>query len=314
MKFKSLISFLLLFSVISATLSSCRFLSEDYYKKDERQNVSEYSISVSDFFGNSYVLDKAPEGIYVSSPSAAEIIVELGAARLIKSCSAECKELSGIPSSSRVATGGFITSDTLKNLSIDTLIFSSEDSGIDIESFKKDGFKAFVFLDKGGVSTAEANIRLAGAVTFKSDMAETLISDMRGEINVVKALAEKATIKRKVYAEGGTPDKYFAYCKNDMIGELISLAGGDNVFTDDAGTVDFDINTILKANPEVIISFVKAEKFAVNDIRKRKNFENISACKNGQVFIYDETMPPIRPAPSITDALYQIAKFIGTAE
>ncbi len=314
MKIKRLIYFLLIFAVLSATLSSCRYLSVDYYKKEEHPKVSDYNISISDFSGNSYELEKAPEGIYISSVSAAEIIVKLGSARLIKSCSAECKELSGMPSSARVATGGFITTDALKNLNIDTLIFSSLDSGIDIESFKNDGFKVFVFMDKGGVNTAEANIRLAGGITFKADLAETLISNMRSEIGVVKALAEKATIKRKVYAEGGTPDSYFAYGNNGLIGELITLAGGENVFTEDVETVTVNTNTLLQTNPEIIISFVTAEKFTVNDIRKRKNFENISACKNGQVFLFDETTTPIRPAPSLTDALYQIAKYIGTAE
>lgn len=314
MKIKRLISVFLSIATLSTALSSCRFLSEDYYKQEDTGKVSEYSITVSDYSGNSYTLDKAPDGIYVSSVSAAEIIIELGAARLIKSCSSECKELSGIPSSARVATGGFITVDALKNLNVDTVFFSSNDKDIDIEAFKSAGFKAFIFFDEGGVSIAESNIRLAGAVTFKSDMAEALIEDMRKDIDVVRALSENATIKRTVYVEGGTPDNYFAYCKDNLIGELVQLAGGDNIFKDDAGTVNADINTILQSNPEVIISFVSGEKFTANDIRKRKNFENISACKNGQVFLYDETMPPIRPAPSLTDALYQIAKLIGTAE
>lgn len=314
MKIKRFISFLLLFALFSGTLSSCRYLSVDYYKKEDRPKVNEYSISISDFSGNSYELEKAPKGIYVSSVSAAEIIVKLGAARLIKSCSAECKELSGMPSSARVATGGFITTDALKSLDIDTIIFSSLDSEIDIETLKRDGFRVFVFMDKGGVSTAEANIRLAGSITFKSDIAETLISNMRSEISVVKALAEKATIKRKVYVEDGSPDNYFAYGNNCLIGELVTLAGGENVFTDNTETVTVNTSTLLKTNPEIIISLVDAEKFTVNDIRKRKNFENISACKNGQVFLFDETATPIRPAPSLTDALYQIAKYIGTAE
>lgn len=315
MKIKRLISFLLLFALFSGTLSSCRYLSVDYYKKEERAKVNKYSITVSDFSGNSYILEKAPAGIYVSSPSAAEIIVELGAGRLIKSCSAECKELSGMPSSARVSSSGFITPDALKSLGIDTVIFSSEDSGTDAEALKNEGFNVFVFSDKGGVATAEANIRLAGAVTFKSDLAETIIKDIRDDISVVKALAAKAKIKRKVYAEGGTPDKYFAYSAGSMIGELITLAGGENVFTNESEeTVNVDASTMLQTNPEIIISFVDAEKFSANDIRKRKGFENISACKNGQVFLYDSTMPAVRPAPSLTDALYQIAKFIGTAE
>lgn len=314
MKFKRFISFLLLLALVSSSFVSCRYLSEDYYKKDERQNVSEYSISVSDYSGNSYVLEKAPEGVYISSLSAAEIIVKLGAARLIKSCSAECKEISGMPSSARVATGGFITADALKNLGIDTVIFSSNDNGIDIESFKGAGFKVFVFMDEGGVSVAESNIRLAGAVTFKSDIAEKIIEDMRAEIGVVKALADRSTIKRKVYVEGGTPKNYFAYCKGSLIGELVELAGGENIFTSDEKTVSSDITTVLSTNPEIIISFVTDEKFTVNDIRKRKSYENISACKNGQVFLFDESATPVRPAPSLTDALYQIAKFIGTAE
>lgn len=315
MKVKHCISFICLFLIIASTLSSCKYFSQDYYKEPEKaKETAEYEITVSDYSGNSYVLDKAPEGIYVSSPSAAETIVELGSARLVRSCTSECKEIKGIPSGVSTCSPSLITPQMLIDLGIDTVLFSHDNSVLNIDEYKNAGLKVFIFYEKGRIATAESNIRLAGAITFKSEAAEEIINEMRNDINVIKALSENTSLKRSVYIEGGKPDNYFAYTCNSLIGELVQIAGGENIFDAQVDMITANLDTIQKNNPEIIISFIEAENFTSKDIRKREGFENISASKTGQIFIYDSTYPEIRPAPSITDALYEIAKLIGTVE
>ena len=314
MKFKRYASFICLIVLLASTLASCSSSQDTFNGIDDPTSVSTYSVTVSDYSGNSYVLQKAPEGIYVSSPSAAETLIALGSARLIRSCSAECKDLKGIPSTTSVRSTSFIAPQMLKDLGVDTVLFSSEDKAVNAEEYKEAGLKVFVFLEKGKISTAESNIRLAGAITFKTDLAEEIIKEIRNDIDVIRSISENKASKRTVYLECGSPDSFLAYTDNSLAGELLSIAGGENIFTAQDDTVTADIEVIKEKDPDVIISFINDESYTAKIIRKREGLENISACKTGLVYIYDETFPAVRPAPSVSDALYEIAKLIGTVK
>ena len=133
MKFKRYASFICLIVLLASTLASCSSSQDTFNGIDDPASASTYSVTVSDYSGNSYVLQKAPEGIYVSSPSAAETLIALGSARLIRSCSAECKDLKGIPSTTSVRSTSFIAPQMLKDLGIDTVLFSSEDKAVNAE-------------------------------------------------------------------------------------------------------------------------------------------------------------------------------------
>ncbi len=314
MKFKRYASFIFSIVFLTSILVSCSSSQDTFKGIDSPTSEAPYSIDVSDYSGNSYVLEKAPAGIYVSSPSAAETLIALGSARLIRSCSAECKDIKGMPSSTSERSTSFITPQMLKDLGVDTVLFSSEDKAVNAEEYKEAGLKVFIFQDKGKISTAESNIRLAGAITFKTQLAEEIIADIRNDIDVVRSVSENKASKRTIYLECGNPDSFSAYTDNSLAGELLTIAGGENIFTAQTDTVTADIDIIKEKNPDIIISFVNDESYTAKSIRNREEFKNVTACKTGLVYIYDESLPAIRPAPSISDSLYEIAKLIGTVE
>ncbi len=274
-------------------------------------DLQSFNIEVEDYENNAYTLQHAPNGVYVSSPAAAEIAVALGCARKIKSCSSACAEVSGVPSSAREKIINLPDADALKNLSIDTAIISSSQKEI-ASTLKSAGINVFVFKDEGGISVAESNIRLMGAVFYKSNMAEEIIQIMRNDIAVIRALAEKLLENKKVCIEAGTEKIQYAYGGDSLVSELLNIAGGENVFESSTGTTYFTVEDIQKLDPELIISFVSGEEFTAQSIREREGYKDIYACKNGQVYLYGDDLPAVRPAPSLTDALYEIAKIIGT--
>ena len=301
--FFCVLSLMLALQLFSCTVSSGNLPSE-------KETEGPYSIDVCDYNGNSYTLEKAPAGVYVSSPSAADIIVQLGCARLVKTCSAACKEIEGIPSGAKIASDEFVTPEMLTKQNVDTVIFSSNENA-DVELLKNNGFNVFVFADSGTITTAESNIRLAGAIFYKSDRAESIIDDIRDEISLFKSLASKANNSRKVYIEKGTADDYYAVGKNTLVNELVEILGAENAFKDKPGVSKVSLTDMQNANPEIIVSFIKDEDFTPSDIRKRKGFEEISACKNGKVFLFSKNFEEVRPSPSLVDSLNEMAEYIG---
>lgn len=304
---KKIISYILPFVVL---LQLCSCANDSASTPHISETQAPYSIEVSDYKGNSYTLEKAPLGVYVSSPSAADIIVELGCARLVKACSAECKEISGFPSDTRLASGDFITADMLRQQGIDTVILSSHEL-YDRTDLKNEGFNVFVFADSGTISTAESNIRLAGAIFYKSDRAEEIIDSMRTDIELIRTLAERKGIDRKVYIEIGTPEEYYAVGGNSIVSELVEITGAQNAFKSTVGVLRISANDIRTANPEIIISFVKDEELSLSDVKARDGFDDISACKNGQIYFYSKDFSSIRPSHTIIDALNEIARYVG---
>lgn len=307
MKTKRIV-FYVLALILTLQLFGCKVSNGNLPSAKETE--APYSIAVSDYNGNSYTLEKAPVGVYVSSPAAADIIVQLGCARLVKACSAACKETEGIPSGVKIASDEFVTPEMLTKQGVDTVIFSSDENA-DIELLKSNGFKVFVFADSGTITTAESNIRLAGAIFYKSDRAEDIIEDIRNEISLFRALAAKANNSRKVYIEAGTSEDYYAVGKNTLVNELIEILGAENAFKDSIGVSKISLTDMQNANPEIIISFVKGEDFSPSDIRTRKGFDEISACKNGKVYLFSKNYEDIRPSPSLIDSLNELAEYIG---
>lgn len=278
-----------------------------------KETQAPFSIAVEDYAGNKYVLDKAPEAIYVSSVSAAEIAVELGCARRIKMVNTSCADVNGVPHTVKNNVSNNPTAEKLKELSVDTAILNQNQAAL-ASSLSQNGINVFVFADEGDISVAEANIRLMGAIFYKSDVSEEIISKMRADIALVKTLASKLSVNKKVYIECGTEKSPLAYGGDTLVSELVHIAGGVNVFRDASGEASFTVEQLQTLNPEVIISFVQGEEFSTKKIRDRKGYEDIYACKNGQMYLYGSELPQIIPAPSLSKALFEIAKILGTVE
>jgi len=152
-------------------------------------------------------------------------------------------------------------------------------------------------------------IRLIGQLTHAESAANTLASSMQKSIDAVKAKVASAS-KPSVYMElyyGNGPTYVFG--GGSFGDELISDAGGVNVFHSDtsgAGYPAVNNEAIIAANPQIIIL---TDGATPAQVAARPGWGAISAVKSGQIYSIDPNLTQ-RPGPRIIQGLQDVAKDI----
>jgi iron complex transport system substrate-binding protein len=87
---------------------------------------------------------------------------------------------------------------------------------------------------------------------------------------------------------------------NSYIGDMIKAAGGDNIITDMSEFPVVNSETVLNADPDVIvISYPLTNK---ESIANRSGWQTLRAVRNKQIYALDQDLL-IRPGPRNLEAL-----------
>lgn len=152
-------------------------------------------------------------------------------------------------------------------------------------------------------------IQLIGQLTHAESAANTLAASMRASIAAVKAKVASAS-QPSVYMElyyGNGPTYVFG--GGSFGDELISDAGGVNVFHSDtsgAGYPAVNNEAIIAANPQVIIL---TDGATPAQVAARPGWSALAAVKSGQIYSIDPNLAQ-RPGPRIIQGLQALAKDI----
>jgi iron complex transport system substrate-binding protein len=114
----------------------------------------------------------------------------------------------------------------------------------------------------------------------------------------------------RVYFEISPAPSVFSFGSDTFLDEMISAAGGENIFSAQKGILAPSLEAIVDRNPAVIITNITPPDFAVNEIKKRDGFETVAAVKNSRVY-YVDTNSSSRPTHNIVKALRQMAAAIN---
>jgi iron complex transport system substrate-binding protein len=159
-----------------------------------------------------------------------------------------------------------------------------------------------LILDAEDINAVLNDIFLVGRATNQTDQASDLVSSLRARIDAVSTLAATATTTPQVYDEIWN-DPLMAAGPRTFISDLISLAGGENIF-DDAAT-EWPIvssDSVISKNPDIILSLS-------TDIPDRAGWSSINAVVNNKIYSIDDDVFS-RPGPRLVDALEQLAQII----
>jgi ABC-type Fe3+-hydroxamate transport system substrate-binding protein len=114
-------------------------------------------------------------------------------------------------------------------------------------------------------------IRELGAITGRSNEAEKLAGDLRGQLDAVK-VAAAGRARPRVAMTIRSPDKLVPMTtvgKPSFLNNIIQLAGGENVFADtDMAYPQTSLEEMIARRPEVIIEAMPGEVF--DDARRRE--------------------------------------------
>lgn len=241
----------------------------------------------------------------VLSPEIAEILAALGLEDHIVGLTDECTYPPSLQEIPRVGAFGAIKTENVIALK-PSLIFSS---GLEQEGISKDlerlGYQVVSVYPKSVAEIYESIMRV-GAITGTDKEAESLVQSMQSEIDALRQSNAGKSIP-KVYLEIYR-DPIMSVADNSFVGELIEIAGGNNVFD----TLERDYSRVkaedvIAAKPDIMICY---SQDSLQNIRSRKGWQDIPAIRDSMIFFEDSIDPDLiqRAGPRIVEGLRKLSQ------
>jgi iron complex transport system substrate-binding protein len=273
-------------------------------------------LSIIDGAGRTVTITEYPERIVSIVPSCTEIVFALDLQ----------EKLVGAPTYSgyspeiqeRIDAGKLTTVGSFSQISIETIVGLNPDLILAKGGYQLSTAERLIELDKTVVIVAHQgfnglldDISLIGQITGQDEEAEAFVGDMESKAQEIMEKTEDLT-KPRVYVEYYFNGGFASYGATSVVNELITMAGGVNVFADyDGQYMETSTEEILKANPEIIIisKGVMSEGCGLTPqvIMERAGWDKTSAVQNNQIYEVDENLITVA-GPKLADGLVELAK------
>jgi len=269
-----------------------------------------FPVTITDDEGTEVVIDALPERIISLSPANTEIVFTLGAGdRIVGGTDFDDfpAEAAALPD---VATFTGVVMEQVVGLEPDLVLASGNNftPADDILRMRELGLPVLVVYAES-VDEVLADIELIGASIGEAEAAEGITADMRSRIDEVStAAAAVGSAPRTFYQIGSTPELY-GPAPDSFIADMIELAGGSPITTSDPAVFSIPVETLVSADPEVIVVGDANYGVCPADVMARPGWSDITAVKEGAVRPVDD-IPVTRPGPRLAEGLASLAQAI----
>ena len=250
--------------------------------------------------------------VVVLAPSIAETLVALGCGELIVGCDVQSAGLAGLPEG--VPTFDLMQPDMeqLAALNPDVLFVSNMtlyDQSNPYQQLMDLGVCVLCVPTAGSIAAIQEDVAFIAAAMGKSAEGDALLADMQAELDRIAAIGAAVTDKKSVYFEIGAAPSMYSFGDGVFLNEMIELIGAENILADQEGWLAVEAETIVAADPDVILTNVNYIDDPVAEILGRSGWEGMTAVQNGQVF-YIDNMASSLSNQNIVKALDQMAKAV----
>ncbi|MXQ53942.1 ABC transporter substrate-binding protein [Shimazuella alba] len=298
MKKFALWSFMIVFLL---SLMGCQAISTTEENSPVDSGDVRYPLTITDQAGNKVTIPKLPERIVSLVPSNTEILFAIGAGKNVVGVTTNDdypKEVKSLPKVGDMT----INAEKVLAQKPDIIFASSLNGKETVDKLKKLGLTV-VLLDANSIKEVYQSIDIAGQVTNQLRNSDKLIGKMEAE--KLKIFRQVAAVKKekavKVWLE--SDPSLFTAGKGTLLNELTSIAGGDNVAKNLNGWPQVQSETVVKWNPDVIVSMYGDTK----TIQNRAGWNAIRAVQEKRITSIDPNIVS-RPGPRIMEAMHQLAK------
>lgn len=158
------------------------------------------------------------------------------------------------------------------------------------------------------VAEIRSDVMRIAALVGRSEEAKRLIADMDREIEAIgKIGASIPESKRRTVVFEISPAPYiYSFGSGVYLDELIALIGAKNALSSSTGWISVSGETIVAANPDVILTNVNFGGDPVAEIKARPGWEGVKAVTDNRVY-YVNNDTSSQPSPNITLALREMA-------
>lgn len=254
------------------------------------------------------------DSIAVMAPSIAETVVDLGCGDLITAIDTqtEAYALEGVPAGLPAFDMQAPDTEALAALEPD-VVFVSGVSVIEGENMFQPlvdmGVCIVSIPTSSSIAAVEEDIAFLAACLGRAEEGRQIVSGMQAEIDAIAAIGETVTDRKTVYFEISAAPYCYSFGEGVFLNEMIDLIGAENVLAGQEGWLSVEEESVVSANPDVILTNVNYIEDPVGEILARPGWEGVTAVQNGGVYTIDNKNSSL-PNENIVQALKEMAKAV----
>lgn len=267
----------------------------------------EESYAVTDDLGNEVTFEEIPETVVSLIPSNTEILYALEEGEKLVGAT----DFDNYPEEAleveRVSDSVKFNAERIIQLDPDIVLAYSTGAPTGLEVLEEADIPVFVIESATSFEDVYGDIEQIAQVMGTEEKGEELIASIQSEIEEVQEKLAAVEEKKEAYVEISPLPEIFTTGKNTFQQEILNHAQVENVFADLEGWPKLSEEEIIVRNPELIFTTVSYVENAVEEIKARESWSEITAVKDEQVFFLDSDITS-RPGPRIGEAVKLVAE------
>ncbi|WP_266081876.1 PGF-CTERM-anchored ABC transporter substrate-binding protein [Haladaptatus caseinilyticus] len=266
-----------------------------------QQSSCSFPVSKVDATGTSVTLDEEPQRVVTLSPSAAQIMWEIGAKDKVVGVTQYASYLKDADKKANVSSTGesFANIETVVSLEPDLVLAPNSVSKKTVRKLRDTGLTVYYYRQATSVEDVYRDTSVTGTLVGECGGAKKTVSWMKDRIGTVREAIKGEQRPDALYLFYG-----YTSGKGTFVDSIIQTAGGNNVATK-VGITDYkQINkeVVVKQNPDWII---------LNDqdptVPDETGYQNLTAVRNDRTIVVPiEYMN--QPAPRVVYAITNFTK------
>ena len=270
--------------------------------------------TVKDRNGTGYKIPDNINKIISTSPSNTEILVGLGLGDKIIATDTFSADIKGLKSDVLKLDMQNLNMEKIIELAPDVLFineinFSGEKNKYDL--LKKSGIQIINIPAAESLQNIKDDITLISTYTKTDKKGKEFVSDIDKAIKTVKDKAKENTGEaKKVYFEIGSAPYYYTCGNGTYLNEIIEMCSAKNIYANQKSYLSNTEESVLKGNPDIILSNVSFDGYSYKEILSRKGWNIINAVKNKKVYYVDSNATS-RASQNVVQGIKDIANAIN---
>ena len=262
-----------------------------------------YPLSLVDDEGTTVVLDAEAERVVSLSPAITETVFALGAGdRLVGGTDFDDypPEAAAVPD---VVANVRVLLEQIVELEPDLVLAAGNNftPAADISRLRELRLPVLVtYADS--MDGALHDIRLIGSALDADTEAERIIDGMEARVAEVSGAVEKIDDRPRVFYELGAEPQLYGPAPDSFVADLIALAGGEPITTNDPAVFTISLERLVSLDPEVIVLGDANYGTCPGDVTGRPGWGSMTAVREGAIVPVDDIIVT-RPGPRLGEGL-----------
>ncbi|WP_282192583.1 ABC transporter substrate-binding protein [Romboutsia ilealis] len=274
---------------------------------------SQQDRTVTDREGTEVNIPKKIEKIISTAPSNTEVLMALGLGDKLVAIDKYSTDIEGVNTELPQIDFSNPDAETIIGLEPDIVIASGHNkTGSTEDPFKaisEAGIPVVYIPSSDSIDGIYKDIEFIADVVNEKSKGKEIIDDMKAQVDEIKAIGDTIADKKSVYFEISPVPYLSSFGKSTFLNEMIEIIGAENIFANEDGWISPTAESIIDANPDVIITNAEYMENPTGEIKSRNAWENINAIKNNEVYLVDKNASS-RPSQNVVKALKQMAEAV----